>query len=108
MHSPLAHALTRCLGPLDSADPPGSSPPSTRPFVDVTPDVRTRDLPGPGWLLLCSDGLWNYVPSAADLASLVRAAGPDPAPARIARRLVTHALARGGQDNTTVLLYEHR
>jgi serine/threonine protein phosphatase PrpC len=42
------------------------------------------------------------------VATLVRLGGTASSPAHIARRLVNHALARGGQDNTTALVYEHR
>jgi serine/threonine protein phosphatase PrpC len=108
MQSPLAHALTRCLGPLEVVDP--NDPGTRRRIVEVTPDVRARDLPGPGWILLCTDGFWNYFPSAAHVAALVRSGGGGASvtPARIVRKLVNQALARGGQDNTTALLYEHR
>ena len=108
MQSPLAHALTRCLGPLEVVDP--DDPATRRRIVEVTPDVRARDLPGPGWVLLCTDGFWNYFPAAAHVAALVRSGGASPSstPARIARKLVNQALARGGQDNTTALIYEHR
>jgi serine/threonine protein phosphatase PrpC len=108
MQSPLAHALTRCLGPLEVVDP--DEPSTRRRIVEVTPDVRTRDLPGPGWVLLCTDGFWNYFPTAAHVAALVRSTGGGAAttPARVARKLVNNALARGGQDNTTMLVYEHR
>ena len=105
--SPLAHALTRCLGPLEVVDadaPPGAA---RHRIQEVEPDVRARDLPGPGWIVLCSDGFWNYFPAAADVARLVKALGPAPSPGLIARRLVNEALLRGGHDNTTVLVHEH-
>jgi serine/threonine protein phosphatase PrpC len=107
MRSPLAHALTRCLGPLELADPDDPAAASRR-IVEVEPDVRSRDLPGQGWIVICTDGFWNYFPEAAAVAELVRAAGPDASPGLIARRLVVRALAEGGQDNTTVLVHEHR
>ena len=108
MKAPLAHALTRCLGPLEVVDPDEPAAAGAPRIVEVTPDVRARDLPGPGWVILCSDGFWNYFSSAKDVAALVRAGSGASTPARIARRLVNHALARGGQDNTTTLVYEHR
>ncbi len=60
-------------------------------------------------MILCSDGLWNYYPSAADVASLVRAAQSlgERSPNAIARYLLNHALAAGGQDNVTVMVYAH-
>jgi serine/threonine protein phosphatase PrpC len=106
--SPLAHALTRCLGPLEVVDPDAAVGPREIRIQEVVPDVRARDLPGPGWIVLCSDGFWNYFARAEEVASLVHAAGPGASPAHIARRLVNHALVRGGQDNTTVLVHQHR
>jgi PPM family protein phosphatase len=97
MRAPLAHALTKCLGPLEVGDVPHE--------IDV--DVRARDLPGPGHIVLCSDGLWNYFPAAAMVADLVRAAGAGAHADQIALLLVNHALARGGQDNVTVAVYAH-
>jgi serine/threonine protein phosphatase PrpC len=105
--SPLAHALTRCLGPLEVMDP--DAPPNARPRIqEVQPDVRARDLPGPGWIVLCSDGFWNYFSPATEVAALVRSLGANPSAPLVARRLVNHALVRGGQDNTTVLVHQHR
>jgi serine/threonine protein phosphatase PrpC len=43
----------------------------------------------PGWLLVCSDGLWNYCSAAADLRDLVRErAATDPEPTAVAAALV--------------------
>jgi serine/threonine protein phosphatase PrpC len=109
MQSPLAHALTRCLGPLELAG--GEDPSAGGRITEVMPDVRARDLPGPGWVVLCTDGFWNYFPTATQVSQLVRRTASGTAratPARVARRLVNLALARGGQDNTTALVYEHR
>ena len=55
---------------------------------------------GPGWLLLCSDGLWNYLPDAADIARFCTGAEATAA----ARALVEYALQAGGQDNITVAM----
>ncbi len=106
--SPLAHALTRCLGPLEVVDPAAPPGAPRQRIQEVVPDVRARDLPGPGWIILCSDGFWNYFSPAGEVASLVKGLGPAPSPALVARRLVNHALLRGGQDNTTVLVHHHR
>jgi serine/threonine protein phosphatase PrpC len=60
---------------------------------------------GPGWLLVCSDGLWNYCSPAADLRDLVRdRAATDPDPTAVAAALVDFANGEGGQDNVTVVL----
>lgn len=98
LKEPLAHALTRCLGPLENDDT----------MAAVVPEVRVRSLAGAGHVLLCSDGLWNYFPDAGALATLLRSAGPSATPSRLARHLVNHALARGGHDNVSVALYAHR
>jgi len=89
--APTAHAITRWLGP-DAGD-----------VVPTTTATRTQ---GPGWVLVCSDGLWNYCSEAADVESLVRdvEARVGPAPDAIAAELVTWANAQGGHDNITVAL----
>jgi serine/threonine protein phosphatase PrpC len=93
VRSPFAHALTRCLGPLEGGDESHAEP----EVVEVT--IR-----GHGYLVLCTDGMWNYAPSPEEIAALVRIGGPD---ARaIARALVATALSRGGQDNVTVAVIE--
>src|SRR6185369_4789251 len=83
----LAHTITKCLGPLEVGDIP----------AEVEPDVRSRDLAGPGLVLLCSDGLWNYAPEAADIAAVIRAAPDETDAVEVSRLLVNYALARGGQ-----------
>lgn len=81
-----AHTLTRWLGADADA----------KPWADS--NVHTFTATGPGVLLLCSDGLWNYLPDAGDIARFCT--GTDPAAA--ARALVDYALDAGGQDNVTV------
>ena len=66
------------------------------------PDVVTLTPSGPGLLLLCSDGLWKYVPDAPDLAALALPALREGGPAAVATVLVETALAAGGEDNVTV------
>jgi len=88
MALPGAHVVTGWVG----ADSPGGPP-----------HVATFTPPGPGVLLLCSDGLWNYQPEAAGLAGLaLPGALTDPLGAAAA--LVTFALEAGGADNITVVL----
>ncbi|PSK96294.1 serine/threonine protein phosphatase PrpC [Murinocardiopsis flavida] len=57
---------------------------------------------GPGSILVCSDGLWNYFPEAEDLAAAVPDAGADPLAA--ARTFVRLANEAGGHDNITVVV----
>jgi serine/threonine protein phosphatase PrpC len=93
----LAHTITKCLGPLEVGDVP----------AEIEPDVRSRDLAGPGLVLLCSDGLWNYAPKPTDIAAVMRVARDETDAAEVARLLVNYALARGGQDNVSVAVYAH-
>ncbi|HEY0689497.1 MAG TPA: serine/threonine protein phosphatase, partial [Kribbella sp.] len=88
---PHAHAITRWLG----VDAP-----------DHTPRTTTLEVTGPGWLLVCSDGLWNYCSEAGPLADLVRqtAAAQGSEPLATASALVDWANAQGGVDNITVAL----
>ncbi|MFC0038663.1 protein phosphatase 2C domain-containing protein [Actinomadura rayongensis] len=66
------------------------------------PRVRIRFLRpfGPGRVLLCTDGLWRYLPGAAELRA--KLGGGDLR--ADARALVGHALAAGGHDNVTAVL----
>jgi len=86
--SPQAHVITRWLG-ADVAEP--------------RPHVARFEPPGPGVVLVCSDGLWNYEPEAAALAALaLPVALTDPLAA--AAELVKFALGAGGMDNITAVL----
>jgi PPM family protein phosphatase len=60
--------------------------------------VQAITADGPGSLLLCSDGLWNYLPAAEDIARFCVGAEATAA----ANALVEFALQAGGQDNITV------
>jgi serine/threonine protein phosphatase PrpC len=74
---------------------------------EIRPRAATFEPGGPGAVLLCSDGLWNYLPEAAELAEAVhtaRARDPQGPPLEIARSLVRTALEAGGHDNVTVVL----
>jgi serine/threonine protein phosphatase PrpC len=89
--APQAHSITRWLG-SDAPDP--------------VPHTVARHLDEPGWVLLCSDGLWNYCSAAAELHDLVLArvvqVGQDGA--AIAEALVAWANEQGGHDNISVAL----
>src|SRR5271166_1446403 len=70
---------------------------------DRAAHVERYTPPGPGALLMCSDGLWNYLPEAADLAGLaLPKALSDPLGA--AADMVKFAIDAGGADNITVVL----
>lgn len=88
---PYSHAITRWLG----VDAP-----------DHTPRVTSAVIDRPGWLLVCSDGLWNYCSAAPDLDALVRrlAADAGSEPLATASALVDWANGQGGHDNITVAL----
>lgn len=88
MASPHAHVITRWLG-ADITDPEAH--------------VSRFDPPGPGVVLLCSDGLWNYLPDAEGLAARsLPSAETDPL--GTASELVKFAIEAGGMDNITVVL----
>jgi serine/threonine protein phosphatase PrpC len=94
MASPHAHVLTRWLGgdAADLADDP-----------DRAAHVKQYTPPGAGALLVCSDGLWNYLSEAAELATLaLPKALTDPLGA--AAGMVKFAIDAGGADNITVVL----
>ena len=69
---------------------------------DAEPDVATLTPAGPGALLLCTDGLWKYLPDAAALAAVALPALDLGGPRAAASALVAAALAAGGADNVTV------
>ena len=88
MASPQAHVITRWLG----ADLP-----------DPEAHVEQFTPPGPGVLLLCSDGLWNYRPEAAELAAMAMPAALT-RPLDVAADMTKFAVEQGGLDNITVVL----
>jgi serine/threonine protein phosphatase PrpC len=85
---PLAHSITRWLG----AD-----------ATDATATCGSLAAAGAGWVLVCSDGLWNYCSGAADLAGLVKKFGTLD-PTELAGSLVDWANEQGGHDNITAAL----
>jgi len=85
---PLAHAITQCLGPLNEEQPEGS--------------YRQFQIPGPGRLLLCSDGLWGYTNLIEELVERI----PEAPPIEVARSLTDFALSQGGRDNITVAVLQ--
>ena len=93
-----AHAITKWIGAS---------------ATDVAPRVMAYQPQQSGWLLVCSDGLWNHVPDAGDLArliaDLVSKAHTDDhghaSPAGVANGLIARANNCGGHDNITVALW---
>ena len=81
------HALTAWLG-ADAGE--------------VVPHVTTYCPAEPGVVVLCSDGLWNYLGGADDLADLTRPLAAEPMSA--AAELVRLAIGMGGHDNVTVVV----
>lgn len=85
---PRSHSITRWVG--DDADP--SWEPRCTAFTAT----------GPGRLVLCSDGLWNYAPSASEVGAIAGTGSP----LAVGRRLVDHANGSGGHDNITVVVID--
>jgi serine/threonine protein phosphatase PrpC len=71
--------------------------------LDTSPHLVTFNPPGPGRVLVCSDGLFRYRPAAADLAAVT----PAKPPLDTARELVSFALDEGGHDNVTVIVLSY-
>ncbi|AEV86096.1 protein kinase [Actinoplanes sp. SE50] len=93
MNDPKAHAITAWLGA--DAGP-------------ILPHLGAFTAQTPGHLVLCSDGLWNYLTDPADFGDAVRSAltlatGPRPL-LEAARALVAYANSAGGADNITVAI----
>ena len=81
-----AHALSKWIG-ADAGE--------------IEPRVVTFQPNGPGHVLLCSDGLWNYLPDAQVLADAMTAS---PGGMAAAAELTRLALELGGHDNITTVL----
>lgn len=86
---PDRHILTKAIGISATAEPDIASHP-----------LQPRDL-----LLLCSDGLTKMLDDA-DIASLMAQSGGDPV--RTCDALIEQSLARGGEDNVTVVVVGQR
>ena len=89
--APGAHTITRWLGP-DAAE--------AEPHIAVLP------LTVGGRVVVCSDGLWNYASTAAELAALVAGVPRQAGPLAVARHLTAAALRAGGRDNITVIVID--
>jgi serine/threonine protein phosphatase PrpC len=90
MAHPQGHAITRWIS-LD-AD------------AGWRPTLTRFTVPGPGRLVLCSDGLWNYTLEAGVLAAEVARGGDEPL--AVASHLAAFANQSGGHDNITVVVID--
>jgi serine/threonine protein phosphatase PrpC len=92
-NGPQAHAIMKWLG---------------RDSPDFVPRTGAVTLASSGWLLVCSDGLWNYVSEATALQRLIGQLDADrSAPLHLAQALVQWANEQGGKDNISVALARH-
>ncbi len=66
----------------------------------LDPDIFTVAFPQPGFLMICSDGLWGVVAEQ----DIVRAVVEAPNLQRACQNLVTAANTAGGPDNISVIL----
>jgi serine/threonine protein phosphatase PrpC len=88
-----AHAITKWLGP-------GA--------LDIMPSIQTFNFVRPGWVLACSDGLWNYSSSPEEMAELLlsfvskRSHDGMSEAATVSSKLVDWAKNHGGRDNISV------
>ena len=90
MRDPKAHAITAWLGA--DAGP-------------VRPRTGEFEVGAPGHLVVCSDGLWNYLSDPAAFAAAVRTGLREHATLiEAARSLTDYANRAGGADNITVAL----
>lgn len=85
-----AHSITKWLG---------------RDATNVTPSVITHQPATNGWLMLCTDGLWNYASSPEEMFHLVKGfVEQHGTPVAITEALTEWARQQGGRDNITVAL----
>jgi len=84
VHHPQKSMLYRALGQGDAPEP----------------DVFTATLPSPGYILICSDGLWGVI-SEEEIFSLITSAEN---PQRACQNMIDAANAAGGPDNISAIL----
>ncbi|MCL2470306.1 MAG: serine/threonine-protein phosphatase [Propionibacteriaceae bacterium] len=83
-----AHTITKWLG---------------RDATDLVPHYATITIDVSGWLVVCTDGLWNFASEASAMSDVIgQCGGEDPTPLDLASRLVAWANEQGGHDNVTV------
>jgi len=84
---PQKNVLYRALGQLE-------------PFK---PDIVSHMMPHPGYLMLCSDGLWGVIQDM-DIFKIIATAST---PSDACRKLVEAANAAGGPDNISVIVVQY-
>jgi serine/threonine protein phosphatase PrpC len=93
---PAFHTITRWLG-ADSPTPQS--------------ELSSVALGVPGWLVVCSDGLWNYLSDPValqrEVAECAAAGAAGAAPLAVAEALIAFANEQGGHDNITAALLRH-
>lgn len=67
------------------------------------PDIHTHPMPHPGYLMICSDGLWGVL-SDQEMFQIIASARN---PAFACKSLVDAANAAGGPDNISVILAQY-
>jgi len=84
-----AHAITKWLGP--------SSP-------GLDPTISPFRVTEPGWLMVCTDGLWNYASDADELRNVFNhlPVSADASAEKLSVALVDWANEQGGHDNISV------
>jgi serine/threonine protein phosphatase PrpC len=85
-----SHSITQCLGMLDD---------------QIRIHVRNIILEPDTWLLICTDGLWNYFDQLPAMAEAVGEAASDADAFELCQYLVKLANHAGGHDNITVAAY---
>jgi len=85
-----SHSITQCLGMLDD---------------QIRIHVRNFILQPDTWLLICTDGLWNYFDQLPAMAQAVADAMSDADAFELCQHLVKLANQAGGHDNITVAAY---
>jgi serine/threonine protein phosphatase PrpC len=86
--SRMSHTITKTLGGYHDTDNPDQ------------PSFAELEITESGWLLLCTDGLWNYT---ENIREVIPKAGNKPTAQELASFLVDWANQQGGKDNITVI-----
>ena len=102
------HSLVRRLEELGQITPEEASSHPQRHVLyralglgePVDPDVFTAPSPHPGYLLICSDGLWGVIPET----DIFRIISTSPNLHKACLGLIEAANAAGGPDNISVIL----